>query len=138
VLEPFFPRSSGLEEWARGGFWFRGGDDGPSRVDTQETIDIMLLPLQSTCAWGNITKDHLYFADAYGPGVGEPGNALWTDDLVHDPVKTSLMNPSKYIDGAVLQAHNRKVTMYSALTTEANKDYVFSFQVIPPAAQSSP
>ena len=122
VNEHFFPRSSGLE--------------APRAA--QGTIDIMLLPLQSSCAFGNITRDHLHFSDAHGAG-GEPGNALWTDDLVRDPVDTSLLLPGEYLPNKTLHPHNRHLTMFAAATTETNRDYIFSFQIINPVmSQNSP
>ena len=116
VTEPFFPRSSGLE----------------TPRATQDTIDIMLLPLQSSCAFGNITRDHLFFSDEHGPG-GEPGNALWTDDLVRDPIDTiSLLLPTVFFPSKTLTEHNRHLKMFAAATTEANRDYIFSFQIMNP------
>ena len=87
--------------------------------------DLMISPLQSICVnpANDTLSDHEYFQNRAG-STGEPGIATW----------------SSYIDDWMSAgAATRSLTVFPAITTDPEEEYIFSFQIINPVMpQESP
>jgi len=88
--------------------------------------DIMISPLQSICVapTNDTFSDHEYFQNKAG-SAGEPGIASWNSYI------------DDWASGAI--AGTRTLTVYPAITTNPEEDYIFSFQIVNPVIpQESP